>query len=284
MPIWLLWAGALHVSALIMLRARMLRHSQRLCTLQIKYIARVLKDTTAPVGNEKRPFYDYLHASLRHKSDMVMFQAARTIAELKDVTMAELTPAISCLQLFLNSGKSVLRFAAVRILNSVSMRQPIAVTNCNTELETLITDSNRSIAVYAITTLLKTGSEASVDRVLKQIRTFMTDIPDDFKVVVVDAIRSLCLKFPNKNRALLNFLSHMLREEGGYEFKKAIVEALLVLINAIPEAREPGLLHLAEFIEDCEFTQLATQVPPTSGCSRTRSCILRRATHAANPL
>ena len=229
--------------------------------VQIKYIARVLKDTGAPAGGEKRPFFDYLTASLRHKSDMVMFQAARTIAELKDVTMAELTPAISCLQLFLASGKSVLRFAAVRILNAVSMTQPVAVSNCNNEFEALITDQNRSITVYAITTLLKTGSESSVDRVLKQIRGFMADIPDDFKVVIVDAIRALCLKYPGKHRTLLNFLSHMLREEGGYEFKKAIVEALLVLINSISEAREPGLLHLAEFIEDCEFTPLATQVP-----------------------
>ena len=53
-------------------------------------------------------------------------QAARTIAELKDVTMAELTPAISALQLYLSSTKSVLRFAAVRILNAVSMTQPVA--------------------------------------------------------------------------------------------------------------------------------------------------------------
>jgi coatomer subunit gamma len=234
---------------------------ERAIILQIKYIARVLKDTAAPTSDvERRPFYDYLHASLRHKSDMVMFQAAKTIAELKDVTMGELSPAISCLQLFLASGKSILRFSAVRILNSVSMTQPIAVASCNSELEALITDPNRSIAVYAITTLLKTGSEASVDRVLKQIRAFMTDIPDDFKVVVVDAIRSLCLKFPSKYRMLLNFLAHMLREEGGCDFKKAIVEAILVLIKAIPDAREPALLHLAEFIEDCEFTQLATQV------------------------
>ena len=143
----------------------------------------------------------------------------------------------------------------------------LAVASCNTELETLITDTNRSVAVYAITTLLKTGSEASVDRVLKQIRTFMADIPDDFKVVVVDAIRALCLKFPSKNRSLLNFLSHMLREEGGYEFKRAIVDALLVLMGAIPDVREAALLHLAEFIEDCEFTQLATQARTRHMCN-----------------
>jgi hypothetical protein len=50
---------------------------------------------------------------------------------------------------------------------------------------------------------------------------------DDFKIVVVEAIRSLCLKFPAKYRALMNFLSSVLREEGGFEYKKAIVSSIL---------------------------------------------------------
>ncbi len=33
-----------------------------------------------------------------------------------------------------------------------------------------------------------------------------------------------------------------------------------MLINEIPDAVEPGLLHLCEFIEDCEFTYLSTQI------------------------
>ena len=37
-----------------------------------------------------------------------------------------------------------------------------------------------------------------MERLLKQIGTFMSDIADDFKIVVVEAIRSLCLKFPQK--------------------------------------------------------------------------------------
>ena len=54
----------------------------------------------------------------------------------------------------------------------------------------------------AITTLLKTGNESSVDRLMKQITNFMSDIADEFKIVVVEAIRSLCLKFPLKYRSL----------------------------------------------------------------------------------
>ena len=87
-------------------------------------------------------------------------------------------------------------------LVQVAMTHPLAVANCNIDMESLISDQNRSIATLAITTLLKTGNESSVDRLLKQITNFMSDIADEFKIVVVEAIRSLCLKFPQKYRTL----------------------------------------------------------------------------------
>lgn len=65
------------------------------------------------------------------------------------------------------------------------MSHPSAVTACNLDLENLITDSNRSIATLAITTLLKTGAESSVDRLMKQIASFVSEISDEFKIVVV---------------------------------------------------------------------------------------------------
>ena len=58
----------------------------------------------------------------------------------------------------------------------------------------------------------------------------------------------------------MNFLSNILREEGGFEYKKAIVDSIVTIIRDIPDAKESGLLHLCEFIEDCEFTYLSTQV------------------------
>lgn len=68
-----------------------------------------------------RPFYEFLENCLRHKADMVIFEAARAITEFSGVTTRELTPAITVLQLFLSSSKPVLRFAAVRILNKVTI-------------------------------------------------------------------------------------------------------------------------------------------------------------------
>lgn len=228
--------------------------------LLVRYVGAVVADSQPGAGGEARPFYDYLQDCLRHKTELVIFEAARSICGLRDVSARELQPAITVLQLFLSSSKPVLRFAAVRTLNRVAQSHPLAVANCNIDMESLIADPNRSIATLAITTLLKTGNEQTVDKLIKQIGGFMSDIPDDSKVVVVDAVRAMCLKYPAKHRSLMAFLSNVLREEGGFEYKKAIVASILQLIQQIPDAKEPGLAHLCEFIEDCEFTFLSTQI------------------------
>ena len=82
----------------------------------------VIKESGATTaGGEPRPFFDFLEGCLRHKSESVIFEAARAICNLKDVSTRELTPAITLLQLFLSNNKPVVRFAAVRTLNKVSL-------------------------------------------------------------------------------------------------------------------------------------------------------------------
>merc|ERR1719203_1908768 len=206
------------------------------------------------------PYFEFVESCLRHKSEMVIYEAAHAIVNMKRTTSRELAPAVSVLQLFCSSPKPTLRFAAVRTLNKVAMTHPAAVTACNLDLENLITDTNRSIATLAITTLLKTGTESSVDRLMKQIASFMSDVADELKVVVVQAIGEMCMKFPKKHALLLQHLSTMLRDEGGYEYKKAIIECIVTIINESPDSRETGLSHLCEFIEDCEHTNLCVKI------------------------
>jgi len=228
--------------------------------LLVRYVTQVIADSAPGAGGAARPFFDFLESCLRHRSEIVIIEAARAIASMKDVTTRELTPAVTVLQIFLSSSKPVLRFAAVRTLNKVAMTHPSLVANCNIEMESLVADSNRSIATLAITTLLKTGNEGSIDRLMKQISGFMGELADEFKIVVVEAIRSLCVKFPAKHRGMLNFLALSLREDGGFEYKRAIVDAILAIIQQIPESKELGLNQLSEFIEDCEFTYLSVQI------------------------
>ncbi|KAF4583075.1 coatomer subunit gamma [Ophiocordyceps camponoti-floridani] len=209
----------------------------------------------------RKPMMQLLDGWLRHKSEMVNFEAAKAICDLRDVSDAEVAQAVHVLQLFLSSPRAVTKFAALRILHNFASFKPSAVAACNPDIELLISNSNRSIATFAITTLLKTGNEASVDRLMKQISGFMSEITDEFKVTIVEAIRTLCLKFPSKQAGMLTFLSGILRDEGGYEFKRAVVESMFDLIKFVPDSKEEALAHLCEFIEDCEFTKLATVQP-----------------------
>lgn len=208
----------------------------------------------------RKPMMQLLDGWLRHKSEMVNFEAAKAICDMHDVTDGEVVQAIHVLQLFLTSPRAVTKFAAIRILHNFATFKPDSVRTCNPDIEALITNSNRSIATFAITTLLKTGNESSVDRLMKQIQGFMSEITDEFKVTIVEAIRTLCLKFPSKQAGMLAFLSGILRDEGGYEFKRAVVESMFDLIKFVPDSKEDALAHLCEFIEDCEFTKLAVRI------------------------
>ena len=172
--------------------------------------------------------YEFLDRCLRYngaQSEMVNYEAARAICEWPTGSPGDMAPAITTLHIFMTSGKPTQRFVAARTLSKVgapccdgasafysivltsllivlcvqlALRHPLVVAKCNKELEMLIGDSNRTVATLAITTLLKTGGESSIDRLMKEIMTFMSEIGDEFKVVVVKAIHELCERYPQK--------------------------------------------------------------------------------------
>ena len=76
----------------------------------------------------------------------------------------------------------------------------------------------------------------------------------------IGGVKTLCLKFHQKHSTLTSFLSSSLRGEGGYGFKKAIVNAMLEIIHGIPAAKTEGLEYLCEYIEDCEYPTLSVKI------------------------
>lgn len=84
--------------------------------MQIRITCKLLEEEES--GNESTLF-EFIESCLRHKSEMVIYEAAHAIVNLKRTTARELAPAVSVLQLFCSSSKPTLRFAAVRTLNKV---------------------------------------------------------------------------------------------------------------------------------------------------------------------
>ena len=48
--------------------------------------------------------------------------------------------------------------------------------------------------------------------------------------------------------------------QGGFDYKRSIVDTIICILEENAEAKEAGLAHLCEFIEDCEHTVLATRI------------------------
>ena len=44
------------------------------------------------------------------------------------------------------------------------------------------------------------------------------------------------------------------------DYKASIADTIIAVIEENPEAKENGLSHLCEFIEDCEHTSLAVKI------------------------
>lgn len=234
--------------------------------LLIRYAAQTLM-SDRDSGVEKT-LMSYLSSCLRHKSDLVNYEAARAFCQLAvldtdgggTVLGHDMTPATTVLQISLTSPKPAVRFGAIRTLNMLAQHRPQMAAKCNCDMEPLLSDPNRNTATLALTTLLKTGHESNVERLVKQITTFMSDISDAYKIDVVRAVKGLCLQYPSKYKTLMGFLSTNLREDGTAEFKKDLVDAIILVISQVPDSREAGLLHLCEFIEDCEYPNLCTRI------------------------
>ena len=173
------------------------------------------------------------------------------------------TMAIGVLQNFLASSRPLNRLCGLRTLSSLSNSRPDLVTTCNLDIEALVTDSNPSIATLAMTTLLKTGNETSVDRLLSSINTASFEGVEELKMSIVGAIGSLCLKFPSKAALLLTFLGDRLRDDGSLSYKKLIVNHIQEIggqASISATVKRAALELLLDFIEDCEYPEIGSRI------------------------
>ncbi|KAM9890811.1 hypothetical protein OXX69_012476, partial [Metschnikowia pulcherrima] len=151
----------------------------------IRYINKVLVDD----GSLSAHLYPILASFLKHKSDMVELEACKTLISLQHIIPDDgFMSVVLTLQKLLGVPRTATRFAAVRLINKISMKHPEKILVVNLELEGLINDPNRSISTLAITTLLKTlgagtiesTSSESVDRLISKMTSLMDEITEDF--------------------------------------------------------------------------------------------------------
>lgn len=226
--------------------------------LAIKIAANYIDTTNHNPSN----FYEKLSGLLRHRSDAVNYEAAKTIINLKNLTKEQVYPAVKTMQQFFGSIKTVYRLAALKQINQTALKFPSSVANWNIGLEELIDDTNKTIAITAITTLLIIGSESKINSLIKKTEDVIMHSEDENKIVVVEAVKKLVLKSQNKSKEWIEFIASMLRYDSGFIFKQKVVKILVDLDKKLNDNKISKiiLLNLCEFIEDCEFSNLTIEI------------------------
>jgi len=92
-------------------------------------VCKLIEEEETSGSGDVAGLMDYLESCLRHKSEMVIYEAAHAIVHFRKTGNRKLMiPAISVLQLFCSSPKPALRFAAVRTLSNVIFICQFSVT------------------------------------------------------------------------------------------------------------------------------------------------------------
>lgn len=141
---------------------------------------------------------------------------------------------------FLSSSNSIIRYSAIKSLMSIATHRPDLLMKNHQDIEPLIGDTNRSVAIIAITILLKIGNESSIDRIVPHLKNSLTEMPESLKRSILEAMTSLAVQFPVKASNILGFFSSRLREEGNHSLKKIIISAIDEIILAIPSMAGEG--------------------------------------------
>ena len=178
---------------------------------------------------------------------------------------------IACVQLaiaLLSSSSSIIRYSAMRILLTLATHRQDLLAKNQQDIELLIGDPNRSVAILAVTILLKIGNESSIDRVVPHLKASLSEMSEALKRSILDAMTALAIQFPAKASNIIGFFSSRLREEGDHSLKRSLVWSIDEIITAIPSTAGEGSLQfiilvlssLCEFIEDCEYSDVACDV------------------------
>lgn len=253
--------------------------------LLIRYASKLIRDevtdgrVSGPIRDatpQCREGFSILESSLTDSSDMVAYEAARALCALPMTRAEDLDIAVNRLRTFLKSSKPAVCYSSLKTLSVVANRQPRLVSKCDSELEKLLKDKNRALATLSVITLLRTGSEDSIDDLLRKIGPIVDEVGDDYQISVVESLLQMCLKYPSKHLLLVSFLSRFMKDRGTFEFKRSIVLGIVELMKAHPEAADSSLLHLCEYIEDCEYDWLSIEIihvlgdigPTTNGKQR----------------
>lgn len=222
--------------------------------LPINKYSSMLEIRRSYAGNKKPAnLLQYLNSSVE---PIIFFEAAKALTVIRQELAAPMIEkTISVLRVYL-SKSPVEIFSAIKILNKLSVDFPNKVVKVNREIEDLVQSSSKTISMMAILTLLRTGTDATVKRLVSKIEPLMHTISDSYKIMAINAMETISKE---SKAEYISFLKNALIEKGDLKFKKFILKKLVKFLEN-EEYTSDIIKFLCTYTEDPDFYQLNMEI------------------------
>lgn len=189
----------------------------------------------------------------------VFLEAAKELLALRpEIAAPHVEKAVHVLRTFLKK-RDVEALAGLKVLSGLSASFPSKVARANREIEDLVQSPCRCISMLAILTLLKTGTEETVDKLALKLDPYMQSMSNGYKRMAIDAMEKLAAGRGAANSAsYLGFLKKALAEKGDLAFKRYILAKFGALLRQCSGGSPGGeiIRFLCGYLEDPEYYQL----------------------------
>lgn len=222
--------------------------------------------TKHEIGAHKSLFIKFMKSS----DEMVSIEAVKIVSKFDDVTPF-IETIIPILRKGLQSTKKSVKFASMRIASVLSQNND-RISTLNKEIENMINNDNKVISMMAVTTLLKTGNEQTIDKLVGIIPTTIDEMTDSFKILMISALESLAMKFKSKEETFILFMKSSLQTKGSVKFKRHIINVMERISRQDLSFAEKILELTSNYIEDSSDSLLTMDIIGFMGLFIGKSC------------
>lgn len=241
-------------------------HSSFFCKMSINKHS-VLLELKKSV--EKKQYSVVFECLNKSHDEVVQLEACKALIQIEQEQSAPyVDKAVQLLRVFLKDANEIKIFAAINVLNRLSVVFTKNVARANREIEDLVHSSNKSISMLSILTLLKTGNEDSVRKLALKLEPYLTTMSQHYKIMAIETMEKLS---KNKFEEYFLFLERCLTDKKGSLdekicFKRFLVKKMGVILDKIQNNKNNKSLYirivdfLAGYLEDPEFYQLSMEI------------------------
>lgn len=198
----------------------------------------------------------FLLTKLQAASPITQLDAARAILSNERSSKEAISQAVSKLNFLLSYPSSVAVFAALRTIVEYAGNYRDEFSRCNTFLERLLSESDSNVSALAAVSLLHTGFESTIDRVLPVVSQFSMKLSSDQQAALLKSCVEVARRHPNKLEYILNFMWSTFRQIEIYEVQSIFVQGFFNFAEFLKNSQVSVFRYLCEYVEDSKFPEM----------------------------